>query len=198
MGSVNRCWRCGQEFVARRTDGNLPPVRRSPVVDAMTEVLVAEFSGSDSAPIEANPAERSDNSQRDSSRVRRGSPFGDRGTAVLQKIEPGTDTSGRDAERQREVSYQKRGGATASANLTLPLAVVSLVAAFLFPIAGGLLSLLGLAFGVWGLYSRRRGLAVVGLLLCCLSLVIASFNGVIQLYVSWYGVVPWGTDSMLP
>jgi hypothetical protein len=198
MGSVNRCWRCGQEFVARRTEGDLPPVRRSPVVDAATEVFVAEVSVIEAPTLEANVAAEPAQSQRDTNVVRRGSPFGDRGTAILETVKPGTGNSGRDEQREREVRFQKNGGAAASATLTLPLAVVSFAAAFLFPIAGGLLSLLGIGFGVWGLSSRRRGLAVVGLLLCCLSLVIAAFNGGIDLYVSWYGVAPWESDTMLP
>jgi hypothetical protein len=203
MGSVNRCWRCGQEFVARRTEGDLPPVRRSPVVDAAIEVFVAEVSVVEASALEANVAAEQASSQRDTNVVRRGSPFGDRGTAILETVKPGAGkpgagNDGRDEQREREVRYQKRGGAAASATLTVPLAVVSFAAAFLFPIAGGLLSLLGVGFGVWGLSSRRRGLAFVGLLLCCLSLVIATFNGVIDLYVSWYGVAPWESDAMLP
>jgi hypothetical protein len=39
---------------------------------------------------------------------------------------------------------------------------------------------------------------MIGLLLCCLSLAIAAFNGAIELYVSWYGVAPWGSGSMQP
>lgn len=198
MGSVNRCWRCGQEFVARRADGDLPPVRRTPVVDASIAVLVAEFSEIDSTSLEAYVAAHPGRSQREANVVRRGSPFGDRGTATLETIEPVTANSVRDEKREREVRYQKNGGATAGAILTLPLGVIGFVAAFLFPIAGVLLSLLGLAFGVWGLRSRRRGLAIVGLLLCCLSLVIATLTGVVDLYVSWYGVAPWESDSMLP
>lgn len=198
MGSVNRCWRCGQEFATRRTNGDLPPVRRRPVVDATTAIFVAELTGSELTTLEANCEANPGTNQRDTNVVRRGSPFGDRGTAILETIQPGRGNSREKEQREREFRYQKSGGAAASATLTLPLGIVSFAAAFLFPIAGVLLSLVGLAFGVWGLSSRRRGLAVVGLLLCCLSLAIASFNGVIEVYVHWYGVAPWESDSLLP
>ena len=113
-------------------------------------------------------------------------------------IEPDSALSEQEQTLEREVRYQKNGGAAASAALTVPLGFISLVAAFLFPLAGFLLALLGLGFGVWGLNSRRRGLVLAGLLLCCASLTISTFNGVVEIYVSQYGRAPWETDSLLP
>lgn len=198
MGSVNRCWRCGQEFVARNTDPGLPPIRRNPVVNSTAEVFVAELSEATTTAPEVHNASNAAGCTQPTNRVRRGSPFGDRGTATLVTIEPELAVSEQDAALEREARYQKNGGAAASAALTLPLGLIGLLAAFLFPLAGVLLAVLGLGFGIWGLKSRRRGLVVAGLLLCCLSLAIAAFNGLVEIYVSQHGLAPWETNSSLP
>ena len=197
MGSVNRCWRCGQEFVARSSDGDLPPIRRSPVVAASTGVLLAELSAPTPSAPEVNVA-NAVAPQLPTGTVRRGSPFGDRGTATLEMMEPDSARTERDDAFERESKYRTSGGATASAALTIPLGLVSFAAAFLFPLAGILLALIGIGFSVWGLCSRRRGLAVAGLLFCFLSLALATFNEVVAIYTSLYGVAPWASGSYLP
>jgi len=50
---------------------------------------------------------------------------------------------------------------------------------------------LGLALGAWGLFSPRRGPAILGLLLCLLALASASFTGAVGLYKQAYGHAPW-------
>ena len=197
MGSVNRCWRCGQEFVARRTEAGLPPIRRAPVGNASQEVFVAQLSEIPSVTTEASTSKRPDGKSRPAT-VRRGSPFRDRGRAVLEAIDPDQPQRESQEMRDREVGYQKKGGAAASAALCLPLAVISFVAAFLLPLAGISLALLGVGFSVWGLSSRRRGLAMAGLALCCLSLTTGIFNGSVAFYVSRYGVAPWETGTFQP
>ena len=86
MGSVNRCWRCGQEFVARRANDDLPPVRRGPVVEAAPKVWVAELSDIESAACQTEVPVNSSLSQHSANLLRRGSPFGDRGTVDLETI----------------------------------------------------------------------------------------------------------------
>ncbi|MEO8495691.1 MAG: hypothetical protein ABI614_11515 [Planctomycetota bacterium] len=198
MGAVNRCWRCGQEFVVRSTEAGLPPIRRSPVVTATGEVWDAELSEAIATtvgfPVLANPTGGSQSAKK----VRRGSPFADRGTATLVNGELGSASREGNAALEREARYRRNGGAAAGAAMTMPLGLISFIAAFLLPLAGFPLALLGLGFGVWGLSSRRRGFAVAGLLLCCLSLAVAIFNGSVELFTTWYGVTPWGSDPSLP
>ncbi|MBC8354201.1 MAG: hypothetical protein H8E66_19585 [Planctomycetes bacterium] len=196
MGAVNRCWRCGQEFEALSSTGDLPPIRRSPQNTAPTAVLIAELS--DAIPELPNPPNtaRSASTETSAKSVRRGSPFGDRGTAVLEQLASDVENDSHAVSLQRD-QLQQNGGAAASAILTLPIGLISFAAAFLFPLAGILLSLLGLGFGVWGINSRRRGLAVAGLLLCCASLAIAAFYGIVDIYVHFYGVAPWESESSL-
>lgn len=46
MGSVNRCWKCGQQFTSRPGPSGMPPVRRSPVAIAATTELPSVSPGS--------------------------------------------------------------------------------------------------------------------------------------------------------
>ncbi len=197
MGAVNRCWRCGQEFATQSANGELPPIRRAPVVAGEAAVFVAEFS--EPSLDQAKATRRRPFETRGSlpHQVRRGSPFGDRGTATLT-IAAEVAIERPDASVDLQFGNRPDGGALASAGLAFPLSLVSFAAAFLFPLAGALLGLLGLGFGVWGLRSRRRGLAIAGLLLCCLSLTISIAFAVIDIYVSFYGVAPWETNATLP
>lgn len=199
MGAVNRCWRCGQEFVPRNSDTGLPPIRRLPLAAATRDVWDAELSDPRPTtldlPVVNGPVRENQPARRV---LRRGSPFGDRGAATLETMETKSALGKEDEAKEREAKYQKNGGAAASAVLTVPLGLISFAAAFLFPLAGFLLSILGLGMGIWGLKSRRRGLVIAGLLLCCLSLAIASFNGVVQIYVSQYGRAPWEAERFLP
>lgn len=204
MGSVNRCWRCGQEFVARSGDTGVPPIRRRPVVGTTSDVWVAELSEVTSTTSEDHPVQNAAGhnqphvAKQTANSVRRGSPFADRGTTTLENIDAKSIQRDIDKSLIREARFRENGGAAAGAALSVPLGLIGLVAAFLLPLAGFPLALLGVAFAVWGLSSRRRGLAVAGLLLCCLSLATATFYGSVEIYTSVYGVTPWGADPSLP
>ena len=80
-----------------------------------------------------------------------------------------------DAKRQ---SLMAMGGTVGS----LVLAVFALaLAAFRFEAA--LIAALGLAMGIWGLYSPRRRLALIAMLLCWLGIGLGTYTGVRQLYL---------------
>jgi hypothetical protein len=80
-----------------------------------------------------------------------------------------------DAQRK---SLMAMGGTVGS----LVLAVFALaLAAFRFEAA--LIAGLGLVMGIWGLYSPRRKLALVAMLLCWLGIGIGTYTGVRQLYI---------------
>jgi hypothetical protein len=202
MGVVNRCWQCGQEFDASSKDRDLPPVRRRPVLTPASDIFVAELSDTSSSKPVSPMKLRSFRTPDETATVRRGSPFADRGTAILEAATL-ENTLGQSSNAlkpnrlsttatQHQPAYrQASGGATASAALVLPLGVVSFIAAFLFPLAGVLLALLGIGFSIWGLFSRRRIVAVAGLVICILSLTTAAFHGSVAIYKSAYGVAPW-------
>ena len=56
-------------------------------------------------------------------------------------------------------------------------------------------ALLGLVMGIWGLYSTRRGPAIVGVLLCCLALAVGGFNGLVSVYRIRHGYAPWDAPT---
>lgn len=194
MGSVNRCWRCGQEFVANRGAGDVPPVRRSPVeTAAVWEASLADSAGEHGSSV--TPA-MPHNQRTETKMVRRGSPFSDRGSATVEEVMPddGDPTLGASA-RGPLVEYERTGGSDACAGLSVPLGLVCLGMAFWFPLAGIPIAIIGLGFGIWGLRSRRRGWAIAGLLICCLGLGTATFNKGVDLYTQIYGVSPWEPES---
>ena len=46
-----------------------------------------------------------------------------------------------------------------------------------FRTEAAVVALIGMVMGIWGLYSPKRGWALVGLLICCLAIGIASYTG---------------------
>jgi hypothetical protein len=193
LGSVNRCWRCGQEFVARSGDVDIPPIRRSPV-KSDNALLVAELA--EQEPGESSSLQQDSGPPAPSAMIRRGSPFADRGTATMEQVAAPAESE-TPTEAPLQPRYPRYGGSIAGVALTFPLGLLSLLVAFLFPIGGLILAAAGIALGVWGLYSRHRGLALAGILLCCLSLALAGFNGAVELYERIHGVSPWETSDPL-
>ncbi len=77
------------------------------------------------------------------------------------------------------------GGALAATLLGL---LGLLVAAFTpIPAVGLLLGAFGFFFGLWGMLSHRRALAVTGLVLCCLAVFLGGLRGLLQLYTRLHG-----------
>ncbi|MCA9119015.1 MAG: hypothetical protein H6822_17010 [Planctomycetaceae bacterium] len=195
MGSVNRCWRCGKTFVAQRSESGLPPIRRLPPKELGAGVLIAELADdpTTTSDTELSPATSAVITR--TSSVRRGSPFGDRGTAVIENIgsecahEPACD---------RDSKHRQTSGGAACALLSLPIGVISFVTAFLLPIAGILLAVFGIGVSICGLNSRRRRSAIAGLLFCCLSLATSMVTESIDLYIDQNGIAPWKSNQNLP
>ncbi|MCH5373815.1 MAG: hypothetical protein JJ992_07555, partial [Planctomycetes bacterium] len=91
-------------------------------------------------------------------------------------------------------SYPKNAAAAGGAVAALVLGLLSLAASF-FTIGALFFAVVGLAVGVWGLSSERRGQAIVGLLLCCIALAISGFGAAALLYEWHYGISPWDTPT---
>jgi hypothetical protein len=105
----------------------------------------------------------------------------------------GTVTTGTPNSRSpaSSVSYRGRTAALGGAIGAVALGALGIVSAVLFPIGGVLTAMLGLAMGIWGLFSQRRLLAFAGILLCCLALATGAILGGIQLYDAAIGHKPW-------
>lgn len=203
LGAVNRCWRCGTPVVSRPGDALLPPVRRPPINpppdgppgamppagNAATEVVVAALVD---APV-PGPADATAAAcgTADTPVVARrvGSPFA--ATAAMPATGQAPPPTAFPALPAR---YPRHSASVGGATAALVLGILSLVASF-FTAGALVIAALGLAMGVWGLYSTRRGLAIAGIVLCCIALAMASFTGVVALYEMQHGYKPWATPS---
>jgi len=177
LGAVNRCWRCGQAFKAHSGPSDLPPVRRSRPKKQAVVASVEQKEDSETAESEPLTAILVP--------TRRGSPFADRGLVARHDMIATGTSEVLHSKAQRQVA------ATSAAILTFPIGFVALVLAFYFPLGGIVVASFGIAVGTWGLHSRRRTVALSGLLLCCLCLALSGFNAAVELYVYFYGVKPW-------
>jgi hypothetical protein len=86
-----------------------------------------------------------------------------------------------------------QGGAIAA----LLLGLISFVAGFYTALAA-IPAAVGVLMGIWGLFAPRRGPAVLGLVLCCIALAIASINGAVGIYQRAYGHAPWEAPAEPP
>jgi hypothetical protein len=161
LGAVNRCWRCGTKVELGVPAAAHPPP--SPVA----------------RPPAAPPAEEPGEDVVLAALVQ---PPARKETAPPSPVAPITPP--RSSHLRRLTAAQ--GGAVAA----LVLGLMSVVASFYTELAA-IPAALGLGLGAWGLFSPRRGPAILGLLLCFLALAIASFTGAVSLYKQAYGHAPW-------
>jgi hypothetical protein len=82
-------------------------------------------------------------------------------------------------------NYAAQGGAYAA----LALGLCGLALSF-WRWEAAVIAFVGLIAGLWGIYSPRRNLALVGMLLCALAMGLGSYRGVSDLYVFLYKDAP--------
>ena len=196
LGPVNRCWKCGQQFTAQSDAGGLPPVRYAPV-ELPSDVVMAELSGGPvtatvpgEATAEANsvpPISTPPSPGPGGKTVRTGSPFVK--GAMMQAVS--TPAFPRNPLTPG-VSPRVPGPPGHD-----PLAVAGAVIAILMGIfalgiawiqtwvtisAAVVIALIGFAMGIWGLYSKRRGWALFGIIISCAGLGLATYTGARLVY----------------
>lgn len=149
LGAVNRCWRCGQTYVANVSNNNASD-SNSPGNPPLTDAsAVATASGAEQSP----PA------------------------IVIQN--PWSESANKAGRRQttaelieaRKAGHMAMGGTVTS----LLLGVLATILAFFWPPAA-IIAVVGIGMGIWGLSSPRRNLALLGMLLCCLAIGIGTFG----------------------
>ncbi len=206
LGPVNRCWKCGQQFTAQAEAGGLPPVRYAPV-NLPTDVVQAEFAdggvvtasvpGAEAAP--ANPPVTATNLPAQANvaagsgavgkSVRSGSPFVK--GAVMQPV-----TTPAFPRNPQAPGLSRRIPGPPGHD---PLAVAGAVTAILMGLfalgiawisnwvaigAAVVVAFIGFGMGIWGLYSRHRGWALLGILISCGAIGLATYTGSILVYQS--------------
>lgn len=196
MGAVNRCWKCGRAFSAQPASDGLPPVRRVPVIAPATQaerdaagdgVVNAELASDSSLPPASQP-------------IRRGSPFAAPATATspptnASQPAPLVPLSALPLPRARQPlrrgpNYVATGGAVGS--MVLGLFALALSP---FRAEAAIVALIGMVMGLWGLYSPKRGWALIGLLICCLAIGLASYTGAKALNAYVNRSQPWDPDA---
>ena len=162
LGAVNRCWRCGTK-VELGVPASPPPPSTGSVPGHVAAPPTAE-------------------------------PGGDVVVAELVQPPPGKDAhpqpQAATISRPRPPNLRRLSAAQGGAIAALVLGLMSVVAGF-YTVLAAIPAALGLALGAWGLFSPRRGPAILGLLLCFLALATASVNGAVSLYKQAYGHAPW-------
>jgi len=173
LGAVNRCWKCGQQFQARPTVDGLPPVRADVVAAA-----AAAVSPPAGEVLEARVLDDAAGQQSTAQTFAPSAPV-----AVLvapsQPLPPHPLATPRPPQ-PRVVSRPTNIAAEGGAYAALLLGLFGLLLSWsLF--YGALVALVGLFAGIWGIYSPRRNLALVGMLLCAIGMGLGTFTGVRQL-----------------
>jgi hypothetical protein len=164
LGAVNRCWKCGQTFALRPEMDGRPPVR-SPLPPTDPSQPLDAVVLDDAAATAASPPATVPSTAAHPSAV---AAYGTKQRAI--------STADRiDAQRKSQMAM---GGTVGSFVLALFALAVAL-----FRFEAALIALLGLVMGIWGLYSPRRNVALVAMLLCCLAIGLGSYTGVRQLYI---------------
>ena len=192
LGAVNRCWRCGRVVTLDAKDGGLPPVRQAPLAPRQLAAGAGtvprtnrEEAGTPGEAMEAAVVDP------DTAPICDGSPFSEADPLPARPAEVGQPPPTELLVAGQRAAASRSEAAVGGAIAALLLGMLALFAAFFMPIGGLVTSILGLGMGAWGVYSRRRVLALVGLLLCCLALALSGFNGVVELYTYLHGHSPW-------
>jgi len=90
--------------------------------------------------------------------------------------------------------YPRHMASVGGSIAALVLGILSLIASF-YTAGAVITAIIGLFMGIWGLYSARRGPAILGILLCCTAIAIGGFNGVVWVYEYHHGYKPWDAPS---
>lgn len=204
MGAVNRCWKCGLDLRAETRPGAVPvsSTAHEPVIiaeiaeptsaDTETPLMVPQpvtasvsepavgastVARPKDAPIEFGP---------NGAPLRRGSPFATGALLLPPREAPSFAGAAKKKPPSLQSAYASNGGAIAA----LVLGVFGLIIAP-FRFEGAIVGLLGLIMGLWGLYSQRRGWALLGLILCCLAIAIGMYTGVFWMFQVMNNATPW-------
>lgn len=178
LGAVNRCWKCGQDFQVRPTVDGLPPVR--------AEVVAATAAAATATGGQALEARIVD----DAAQTAVVAP--PQATTPLPPHPLATPAPPRPSVSRAPTNVAAEGGAYAA----LVLGLFGLVLSWsLF--YGALVAFVGLLAGIWGIYSPRRNVALVGMLLCAVAMGWGSYTGVRQLmlYINRNAPLEASTDE---
>jgi hypothetical protein len=160
LGAVNRCWKCGQAISVTSREQACSRTRDDPPGASAGSPAVT-FDQPLQATLIDSPA----------------IPLAPVAAPAYSQSRPLTTAELIDARR---TGMMAMGGTVAS----LVLGFFAAALAFVWPLAS-LIAILGLMMGIWGLQSPKRNLALVGMLLCCLSIGVGTYSAVRRVYLSF-------------
>jgi hypothetical protein len=196
LGAVNRCWKCGQSFPIHAERDGQPPVRVA--AGKPGEPLAGGLMPLDAVVLDAEPPGEP---------LAKGLSAAGPSAAATASFPPGQEPAISPATRKASASpYSATPGTVAGSRLGEPSGGLTaadlqrqkamamggtvgglvlgafglLIAPFRFE--GAIIALVGLLMAIWGLYSPRRRLALLALLLCFLGISLGAYTGARQLY----------------
>ena len=176
LGAVNRCWKCGQQFAVRPTADGLPPVRAELVAETVGGAAAAAERSAE-GPIEARLIDESAAAAGQVTSVLEPRP------TITAAVPPLVSTHPLATSRQpNPASPANNVAALGGAYAALLLGLFGLLLSW-WRYEGAIVAFIGLLAGIWGIYSPRRGWALVGMLLCALAMGLGTYTGVRQLYL---------------
>jgi hypothetical protein len=178
LGAVNRCWKCGQQFAVRPTPDGLPPVRAELVAETVGVAAASNEQPAD-APIEARLIDESAAAGGQVTSVLEPRPTI---TAAIPPPLVSTHPLATPRQPKPVASPANNVAALGGADAALLLGLFGLLLSW-WRYEGAIVAFIGLVAGIWGIYSPRRGWALVGMLLCALAMGLGTYTGVRQLYL---------------
>jgi hypothetical protein len=192
LGAVNRCWKCGQSFSAQPTVDGLPPVRSQAPAAAAVGAAVAQAEA-----IEARVLDDDQAGPLAETTVLTISQTADATAADPESAPPmsifplppnplATPSAYESAPSfpapQRYVPPRPNIAALGGAYGALLLGIFALLLAP-FRWEAAIVAFVGLLAGIWGIYSPRRGWAVIGMLLCAVAMGWGTYTGMRALWL---------------
>jgi hypothetical protein len=177
LGAVNRCWKCGQQFAVRPAADGLPPVRAELVTEAASTAPAAGERSGDQ-PLEAHVLDEATAAGQATSVLVAPPPTPVAAATSMVATHPLATPRPPRSVASPANNIAALGGAYAA----LLLGLFGLLLSW-WRYEGAVVALVGLVAGIWGIYSPRRGWALVGMLLCALAMGLGTYTGVRQLYL---------------
>jgi len=196
MGAVNRCWKCGLDLRAatRPTTPQTSATAHDPIIvaelapeETVAASVAAPSPAPPNTPVVAPASTAPVEYLIDGTTRRRGSPFAP-GAILLPP--PSAPMFGQSPAKKPAVSLQQSYASNGGAIAAIVLGIFGLIIAPL-RFEGAIVGVVGLIMGIWGLYSRRRGWALLGLILCCLAIGVGCYTGAFMLFQALNSSNPW-------
>jgi hypothetical protein len=202
LGAVNRCWKCGTTFETAAGDDDGPPVRRPPIADlepasttvgdvpVMAELVTPEQPATAGA-AEPQVAESGPTSKSPEAGGREAQP-----PVVTVPVTPGGTDGSRPTPAKSPSAVPKPrfrishryGGWLGALALLLGLGSAAFSYHSYWALPG---SLAGLALGIWALGGKRRGAAMVGIIVCCVAFSVSGYRALLSAYTELMGYSPF-------